>query len=104
MVAMPHPVHTAAKAQPVAAAMHNLPRAGVASRMLPVAAVGAVGLGLLTFIKRQLSDRSSTMDKIFAQQNTPEVEAHRKRDLLTDVYGDPRDSVLNLLGWAKWAK
>ncbi|KAH8164665.1 hypothetical protein CIB48_g3572 [Xylaria polymorpha] len=57
----------------------------------------AVGL----YVSRQLHGRSDSFDKIFAQQNTPEVEAARKRDLLVETYGDPRNSLLNILGWTK---
>ncbi|KAJ2972760.1 hypothetical protein NUW58_g9120 [Xylaria curta] len=60
-------------------------------------AAGAVGL----FVSRQLHNRSDTFDHIFSQQNTPEVEEARKRDLLVETYGDPRNSLLNILGWTK---
>ncbi|KAI0143603.1 hypothetical protein GGR57DRAFT_507920 [Xylariaceae sp. FL1272] len=60
-------------------------------------AVSVVGL----YVSQQLGQRSSSFDHIFAQQNTPEVEEARRRDLLVDTYGDPRNSLLNILGWTK---
>lgn len=40
------------------------------------------------------------MDRIFSQQNTPEVEQARKKALQVETYGDPRNSLLNFLGWS----
>ncbi|KAI8953800.1 hypothetical protein F4801DRAFT_85569 [Xylaria longipes] len=53
------------------------------------------------YVSRQLHGRSDSFDKIFAQQNTPEVEAARKKALKVEQYGDPRNSLLNILGWTK---
>jgi hypothetical protein len=50
-------------------------------------------------VRRQLRREAGDFDNIFAQQNTPEVEEARKRDLLVEVNGDPRNSLLNVLGW-----
>ncbi|TGJ88000.1 hypothetical protein E0Z10_g735 [Xylaria hypoxylon] len=60
-------------------------------------ATWAVGL----YVSKQLHQKSDTFDRIFAQQNTPEVEEARKRDLSVETYGDPRNSLLNILGWTK---
>ncbi|KAI3329369.1 hypothetical protein HD806DRAFT_283063 [Xylariaceae sp. AK1471] len=57
----------------------------------------AVGL----YVSKQLDKNSGNLDHIFAQQNTAEVEEARKRDLLVEKYGDPRNSLLNVLGWTK---
>lgn len=53
------------------------------------------------YVSKQLHQKSVTFDDIFAQQNTPEVEEARKKDLLVETYGDPRNSLLNVLGWTK---
>ncbi|KAH8681050.1 hypothetical protein BX600DRAFT_504792 [Xylariales sp. PMI_506] len=66
--------------------------------MPTVAAVGALTV-VVGYVASQLNDRSSTMDRIFSQQNTPEVEAARKRQLQVESYGDPRKTLFNLLGW-----
>ncbi|KAI1261117.1 hypothetical protein F5Y18DRAFT_431664 [Xylariaceae sp. FL1019] len=67
--------------------------------LLPTLAwLGAASVVSL-YISQQLGQGSSSFDRIFAQQNTPEVEQARKRDLLVDTYGDPRNSLLNVLGW-----
>ncbi|KAK5632959.1 hypothetical protein RRF57_008673 [Xylaria bambusicola] len=69
--------------------------------LLPaIAWLGAAGLVGL-YVSRQLHQRSVGFDDIFSQQNTPEVEEARKRGLLVDTYGDPRNSLLNVLGWTK---
>ncbi|KAI1810046.1 hypothetical protein GGS20DRAFT_228861 [Poronia punctata] len=53
------------------------------------------------YISRQLQRESGAFDHIFAQQNTPEVEAARRRHLQVETFGDPRNSLLNVLGWTK---
>jgi len=52
-----------------------------------------------TYVARTLHHESQTMDRMFAQKNTPEVEARRKQQLLTETEGDPRRSLFNILGW-----
>ncbi|KAI1168790.1 hypothetical protein F5B18DRAFT_196991 [Nemania serpens] len=53
------------------------------------------------YVSKQLHGGSDSFDHIYAQQNTPEVEQARKRDLMVETYGDPRNSLLNILGWTK---
>ncbi|KAI2638060.1 hypothetical protein GGS21DRAFT_452973 [Xylaria nigripes] len=62
-----------------------------------VAATCVVGL----YIRRQLLSESGTFDQIYSQKNTPEVEESRKKAFLVDTHGDPRNSMLNVLGWTK---
>ncbi|KAI0468652.1 hypothetical protein F4859DRAFT_196547 [Xylaria cf. heliscus] len=69
--------------------------------LLPTLAWLGAACAVGFYVSRQLHGRSDSFDKIFAQQNTPEVEAARKRDLKVDTYGDPRNSLLNVLGWTK---
>ncbi|ORY56640.1 uncharacterized protein BCR38DRAFT_450810 [Pseudomassariella vexata] len=89
-------MQTASRVTPAKA----LPRATTAqmTRFFPgVVVVGAV-YGVVSYVRSQLRHESSSMDRIFAQQNTPEVEAARKRDLKVETMGDPRKTMLNLLG------
>ncbi|KAH6659298.1 hypothetical protein BKA67DRAFT_652539 [Truncatella angustata] len=73
--------------------------AGPMARMLPtLVVVGSVGM-VATYIASQLSESKSNYDRIFAQQNTPEVEAARKRQLQVETMGDPRKTLFNVLGW-----
>ncbi|KAI1828549.1 hypothetical protein F4861DRAFT_8308 [Xylaria intraflava] len=53
------------------------------------------------YVSRQLHREAGSFDQIFAQQNTPEVEEARKRGLAVEENGDPRNSLLNVLGWTK---
>ncbi|KAI0443682.1 hypothetical protein F4803DRAFT_304156 [Xylaria telfairii] len=69
--------------------------------LLPTLAWLGAACAVGFYVSRQLHGRSDSFDKIFAQQNTPEVEAARKKDLLVETYGDPRNSLLNILGWTK---
>ncbi|KAI1368573.1 hypothetical protein F5Y08DRAFT_335465 [Xylaria arbuscula] len=80
-----------------------VPKSGAvaAKVLLPTLAwLGAAGIVGL-YVSKQLHQRSTSFDDIFAQQNTPEVEEARKKDLLVETYGDPRNSLLNILGWTK---
>ncbi|KAI4603767.1 hypothetical protein KJ359_003587 [Pestalotiopsis sp. 9143b] len=79
----------------------NMARAatGPLARMLPtVVVIGAVSC-VATYVGSQLSSSKNTYSKIFAQQNTPEVEAHRRQQLQVETMGDPRKSLFNVLGW-----
>ncbi|KAI0400555.1 hypothetical protein F4802DRAFT_482058 [Xylaria palmicola] len=89
---MPHsPVSIASKSSTLAAKRVFLPT------LAWLGAACAVGL----FVSRQLHQGSDSFDHIFAQQNTPEVEEARKKALKVEIYGDPRNSLLNILGWSK---
>ncbi|KAL7627087.1 hypothetical protein AAE478_003863 [Parahypoxylon ruwenzoriense] len=89
----PH-MHAAAKATPAA-----IPKLGpVASRVLPGLAVIGVVYTVGSYVRSQLSHEAGTMDRIFAQQNTPEVEEARRKALQVESNGDPRNNLLNLLG------
>ncbi|KAI1342515.1 hypothetical protein F5Y15DRAFT_306282 [Xylariaceae sp. FL0016] len=91
--------HTAAIS---AAHFHTYPKAGpVAAKILPALVWTGAAFAVSTYVARQLGRESGQFDQIFSQQNTPEVEAARRRDLLVDTYGDPRNSLLNILGWSK---
>ncbi|KAF7538742.1 hypothetical protein G7054_g2711 [Neopestalotiopsis clavispora] len=72
---------------------------GPVARMLPtLVVVGAVSC-VATYVGSQLTHSKNTYSKIFAQQNTPEVEAHRRAQLQVETMGDPRKSLFNVLGW-----
>ncbi|KAI1641089.1 hypothetical protein F4809DRAFT_587286 [Biscogniauxia mediterranea] len=96
------PMHTAAaRAHPVAAQLHAVPKAGpVASKILPTLAVAGATYAVASYVKSQLKREAGDLDRIYAKQNTPEVEAARKADLCVDSYGDPRNNLLNFLGWS----
>ncbi|KAI1144379.1 hypothetical protein F5Y05DRAFT_407775 [Hypoxylon sp. FL0543] len=72
----------------------------VTSRILPSLLVLGVAYTVGSYVKGQLSREAGTMDRIFAQQNTPEVEAARKKALQVELNGDPRNNLLNFLGWS----
>ncbi|KAI0193171.1 hypothetical protein F4808DRAFT_360508 [Astrocystis sublimbata] len=85
---------------PAAALTHN--SALVSKKvLLPTLAWLGAAWAVGFYVKNQLHGRSSDFDGIFAQQNTPDVEAARKRQLKVEQYGDPRNSLLNILGWTK---
>ncbi|KAI0184619.1 hypothetical protein EV127DRAFT_515976 [Xylaria flabelliformis] len=96
-------MHIAARAPHPTASL--APRSGALATkgrvLLPTLAWLGAAWAVSVYVSRQLHGRSDSFDKIFAQQNTPEVEAARKRDLLVETYGDPRNSLLNILGWTK---
>ncbi|GAW18159.1 hypothetical protein ANO14919_076330 [Xylariales sp. No.14919] len=95
-------MHVAARVPPPTTSITHRSGALASKKMLLptlawLGATCAVGL----YVSRQLHQRSDGFDHIFAQQNTPEVEEARKKGLLVDTYGDPRNSLLNILGWTK---
>ncbi|KAI0974461.1 hypothetical protein F4678DRAFT_458427 [Xylaria arbuscula] len=94
-------MHVAARVPHPAASV--VPKSGALATktLLPTLAWLGATAAVSLFVSRQLHSRSDSFDHIFAQQNTPEVEAARKRDLLVETYGDPRNSLLNILGWSK---
>lgn len=53
-----------------------------------------------TYVRSQLNREAGAMDRIFAQQNTPEVEKARKQQLQVETNGDPRNNLFNFLGWS----
>ncbi|KAK0614943.1 hypothetical protein B0T17DRAFT_372525 [Bombardia bombarda] len=55
--------------------------------------------GVIAYIRGQLRKESETMNRMFSQQNTPEVQESRRKTLLIDTEGDPRKSIYNLLNW-----
>ncbi|KAI1402192.1 hypothetical protein F4819DRAFT_485810 [Hypoxylon fuscum] len=92
----PH-MHAAATRATVTA----VPKLGpVSSRILPSIVVLGAAYTVGSYVKSQLTRESSAMDRIFSQQNTPEVEQARKKALQVETYGDPRNSLLNFLGWS----
>ncbi len=42
------------------------------------------------------------MNRMFAQQNTPEVIEARRQRLLVETEGDPKKSIYNVLNWGKF--
>ncbi|KAI0181026.1 hypothetical protein GGR52DRAFT_15459 [Hypoxylon sp. FL1284] len=84
-----------------AAAPAAVPKLGpVSSRILPsMLALGAAYV-VGSYVRTQLKRESGDMDRIFSRQNTPEVEAVRRRDLQVESNGDPRNNLLNFLGWS----
>ncbi|KAH9904313.1 hypothetical protein F4778DRAFT_780286 [Xylariomycetidae sp. FL2044] len=96
-----HPMARPQAATATAAAAANVVKANpVAARALPLLAVSLAVYGVGSYVHRQLSRERSAFDKIFAQQNTPEVEAARRRQLDVEHFGDPRNNLLNFLGWS----
>ncbi|KAK4180674.1 hypothetical protein QBC36DRAFT_229014 [Triangularia setosa] len=82
----------------------SLPRAGIpkgvaANVVVPGIVVAASVYGIISYIKSQLQHESSTIDKMFAQKNTPAVEESRRRSLLVDTEGDIRRTPYNILNW-----
>ncbi|KAI1376821.1 hypothetical protein F4677DRAFT_445144 [Hypoxylon crocopeplum] len=80
-----------------------VPKLGpVTSRILPSLVVLGAAYTVVTFVRSQLTRESSTFDKMFAQQNTPEVEQARKKALQVEAGGknDPRNNLFNFLGWS----
>ncbi|KAI1654289.1 hypothetical protein F4813DRAFT_392794 [Daldinia decipiens] len=91
----PH-MHAAARAVPPAA-----PKLGpVSSRILPSLVVIGVAYTVGSYVRSQLHREAGTMDRIFSQQNTPEVEKARKAALQVEANGDPRNNLFNILGWS----
>ncbi|KAI0101600.1 hypothetical protein GGR51DRAFT_322863 [Nemania sp. FL0031] len=83
---------------------HLTPKSGtLAAKKVLLPTLAWLGSAYLVglYVSRQLHQKSVSFDDIFAQQNTPEVEEARKKDLLVETYGDPRNSLLNVLGWTK---
>ncbi|KAI1413524.1 hypothetical protein F5Y13DRAFT_188956 [Hypoxylon sp. FL1857] len=72
----------------------------VSSRILPGLLVLGVAYTVGSYVRGQLTRESGTMDRIFSQQNTAEVEQARKKALQVEVNGDPRNNLLNFLGWS----
>ncbi|KAI5925319.1 hypothetical protein F4810DRAFT_659950 [Camillea tinctor] len=97
------PMHTAAaRAHPVAAAqLHAVPKSGPAgTKIITAMAVAGATYAVASYVHSQLKRESGDMDRIFSKQNTAQVEAARKADLCVDTYGDPRNNLLNFLGWS----
>jgi hypothetical protein len=55
--------------------------------------------GVVVYIRSQLRHESDTLNRMFSQQNTPEVRAKRDRSLLVETEGNPRKTVYNVLNW-----
>ncbi|KAI4868892.1 hypothetical protein F4820DRAFT_408167 [Hypoxylon rubiginosum] len=72
----------------------------VSSRILPSLVVLGAAYTVGTYVRSQLKREAGAMDRIFSQQNTPEVEQARKAALQVEANGDPRNNLLNLLGWS----
>ncbi|KAI1074365.1 hypothetical protein F5B20DRAFT_441899 [Whalleya microplaca] len=72
----------------------------IASKILPAVVTAGAIYTVGSYVHSQLTREAGTMDKIFAQQNTPEVEEARRKALLVETNGDPRNNLLNFLGWS----
>ncbi|XXG96679.1 hypothetical protein Hte_002969 [Hypoxylon texense] len=78
-----------------------MPKLGpVSSRILPSLVVLGAAYTVGTYVRSQLKREAGAMDRIFSQQNTPEVEAARKAALQVETNGDPRNNLFNFLGWS----
>ncbi|KAK3684127.1 hypothetical protein B0T22DRAFT_483909 [Podospora appendiculata] len=90
-------MHFAARPQPAVLAA-KVPVARVPSSILlpSLVVVGTIS-GVVLLIRSQLRHESKTLDRMFAQQNTPEVMESRRRTLLIDTEGDPRRTIYNAL-------
>ncbi|KAK8004046.1 Pantothenate transporter liz1 [Apiospora arundinis] len=71
------------------------------TRVLPALAVVGATYAVVSYVRGELGREQNTFDKMFSQQNTPEVMAARKKALDVEVNGDPRNNLLNILGWSK---
>ncbi|KAI1435303.1 hypothetical protein GGR50DRAFT_335333 [Xylaria sp. CBS 124048] len=97
-------MHTHKKTLNVRAATQTIPKSvAVASKgaLLPTLAwlVAASAVGF--YVSRQLNKEAGSFDRIFSQQNTPEVEQSRKKVFAADASSDPRTSLFNVLGWTR---
>ncbi|KAK8040962.1 hypothetical protein PG994_013969 [Apiospora phragmitis] len=71
------------------------------TRVFPALAVVGATYAVISYVRSELGRETNTFDKMFDQQNTPEVMAARRKALEVEVNGDPRNNLLNILGWTK---
>jgi hypothetical protein len=57
--------------------------------------------GVVAYVRSQLIKESATMNRMFAQQNSPRVMDARRRNFLIDSEGDPRKTPYNFLNWSQ---
>ncbi|KAA8628683.1 hypothetical protein SMACR_12876 [Sordaria macrospora] len=73
------------------------------SALLPRVVPGLVVFGavytVVSYIRSQLRNESNTLNRVFAQQNTPGVMEKRKERYLIETEGDPRKTIYNVLNW-----
>jgi hypothetical protein len=81
--------------------VHDLLTQSINRILLPTLAWLGAAYAVGLYVSKQLGHESGNLDRIFSQQNTAEVEEARRRQLLVDTYGDPRNTLLNVLGWTK---
>ncbi|KAK7911197.1 hypothetical protein PG985_013678 [Apiospora marii] len=86
---------------PAAARMAAARNPVLTTRVLPALAVVGASYAVVSYVRKELGRETNTFDKMFDQQNTPEVMAARKKALEIEVNGDPRNNLLNILGWTK---
>lgn len=60
-----------------------------------------IAYSVVSYVRSQLTTESSNFDRIFSQKNTPEHMARRGAALHVEQHGDPRNNLLNILGWNK---
>ena len=71
------------------------------SKAIPVVVAATSAALVITYVRSQLARNSRIMDERFAQYNTPESEAARRKMYTEAGKGgeDPRTSAFNVLGW-----
>ncbi|KAK0711715.1 hypothetical protein B0H67DRAFT_586149 [Lasiosphaeris hirsuta] len=72
---------------------------GAPSIVIPSLVVAGAVYGVISYVRSQLVKESETMNRMFAQQNTPSVMEARNKRLLVETEGDPRRSIYNVLNW-----
>ncbi|KAK4159895.1 hypothetical protein QBC43DRAFT_326294 [Cladorrhinum sp. PSN259] len=74
-------------------------RAGAPSVVVPSLVVAGAVYGVISYVRSQLRKESDTINRMFAQRDTPEAVQSQRRALLVDTEGDPRRSIYNVLNW-----
>ncbi|KAK3988927.1 hypothetical protein QBC44DRAFT_328449 [Cladorrhinum sp. PSN332] len=69
------------------------------SAVVPSLVVAGAIYGVISYVRSQLQKESDTINRMFAQRDTPEVIESQRRALLVDTEGDPRKSIYNVLNW-----
>ncbi|KAK4223145.1 hypothetical protein QBC38DRAFT_426038 [Podospora fimiseda] len=67
--------------------------------VVPSLVVAGAIYGVVSYVRSQLRKESDTINRMFAQRDTPEAIESRRRALLVDTEGDPRKSIYNVLNW-----
>ncbi|KAK4448692.1 hypothetical protein QBC34DRAFT_406589 [Podospora aff. communis PSN243] len=70
------------------------------NKIIPGLVVAGAVYGVVAYVRSQLIKESATMNRMFAQQNSPRVMEARRRNFLIDSEGDPRKTPYNFLNWS----